>query len=122
MRFDAPTKKTLAVALTALVIVAAIPVAIMVGCNMPMVVNACLGHHMTIGQVFSEACTGIFVSTHAIEGIAASSMSILLLVLSAAFAMVVLLKAAESRGRAFVFVPVAPPPPPEDPLGQRLTL
>ncbi len=36
MRFDAPTKKTLAVVLTALVVLAAVPVAFMVGCNMPM--------------------------------------------------------------------------------------
>lgn len=122
MKLDVPTKKTLGVALTVLVMVAAIPAAFMIGCNMPMVGNDCLGHSVTFGQVFSQACSGITVTTHAVEGLAASAMSLLLLVVAAAFAAVVLMRSAESRERAYVFVPISPPPPPEDPLGTRLTL
>ncbi len=125
MRFDAPTRKMLALGLTALVVLAAIPVAFMVGCNMPMTgtgATDCADHALTIGQVFKQACSGVIVTTHGVEGLAASSMSLLLLVIAAAFAAVAMLRMAESRERAHVFVPIAPPPPPEDPLGERLTL
>jgi hypothetical protein len=122
MRFDAPTKKMLAVVLTALVVLAAVPVAFMVGCNMPMSGTDCLGHSLTIGQVIKQACSGVIVTTHGVEGLAASSMSLLLLVIAAAIALVAMMGMAESRERAYVFVPIAPPPPPEDPLGMRLTL
>ena len=125
MRFDAPTKKMLAVVLTALVVLAAVPVAFMVGCNMPMMgtgASDCLGHSLTIGQVIKQACSGVIVTTHGVEGLAASSMSLLLLVIAAAIAMVAMMRTAESRERAYVFVPISPPPPPEDPLGMRLTL
>jgi hypothetical protein len=123
VKFDEPTKKTLAVVLTAVVVLAAVPAAFMVGCNLPMIGNDCLGHAMTIGQTLSRACSGIFVTTHAVEGLAAGGVTFLLLLMfAAALGSVLVMRTREAGERAYVFVPVVSPPPPEDPLGERLTL
>ena len=125
MRFDAPTRKTLGIVLATLVVLAAVPVAFMVGCNMAMQGvggTDCVGHPLTIGQVFKQACSGTIITTHGMEGVAASGITLLLLTMLAAFAAVVMLRMTESREQAYVFVPISPPPPPEEPLGMRLTL
>ncbi len=106
--------------MAAIVVIAAVPVVIMLGCTMNMSMSTGCSH--TIGMVVSGACGGVQVLTQQLTALVASGFSAVLFALLAVFMMAVLLLAPTARSRAFVLASANPPPTPEDPLGVRLRL
>lgn len=121
MNLTARQKRIVTSIVAVTMVVFFVPAMFMVGCNMPMTKGVCqdvMGRMATL----SQACTGIWVQTHGIDGVAAAGITTLLFAL--AFALVASASLLGESRREPVMVPVraGPPPPVTDPLGERLTL
>ncbi len=121
LRLSADSRKWISTVMAALVVIAAVPVLVMIGCSMDMSATGGVCSHSM--EVFTAACGGTYVMLqNAAAALVTSGLSTLLFALLALFMMAVIVLAPASQSRAYVLVTANPPPPPEDPLGVRLTL
>ena len=120
LRLSTDSRKWISTVMAALVVIAAVPILVMIGCSMDMSMGAACSHGV---EVLTSACGGTYVLMQNVaSAVVTSGFSILLFALLALFMMAVMVLAPASQSRAYVLVPANPPPPPEDPLGVRLRL
>lgn len=121
MELTARTKRIVTTVVAITMVAFMVPAAIMIGCDMPMTGAVCQTAMDNIVHI-SNACTGTWVQTHGLDGVAAAGLSTLLFALALALVATVRFL-FEGRSEAML-VPAraGPPPPPTDPLGVRLTL
>ncbi len=121
MKLSSDSRKWISTVVAALLVIAAVPLIVMIGCNMDMSATGGVCAHGA--EILTSACSGTYVlMQHVAAAVVASGFSLTLLVLLVAFMAAAIVLGPTVQSRALVLAPATPPPPPEDPLGVRLTL